>query len=65
MKNLKFKGHLHSEIYKRIMVTGALCHTFWIKKSAEFARQDYFDVTVKPLYNDHLYNQICYLWFIQ
>ena len=23
------------------------------------------DYTVKPVYNDHLYNKINYLWFIQ
>ena len=25
----------------------------------------YFDDTVKPVCNDHLYNKIYYLWFIQ
>ena len=23
------------------------------------------DITVKPVYNDHLYNKMYYLWFIQ
>ena len=25
----------------------------------------YFFYTVKPVWNDHLYNKVCYLWLIQ
>ena len=27
--------------------------------------EDAFETTVKPVCNDHLYNKIDYLWFIQ
>ena len=33
-----------------------------VSKSSNLAR---YGSTVKPVYNDHLYNKMNYLWFIQ
>ena len=30
-----------------------------------FVLYEFIDDTVKPVCNDHLYNKISYLWFIQ
>ena len=43
----------------------AMCAYSFNIKSVDCAWEHWVGVTVKPVCNDHLYDKIYYLWFIQ
>ena len=59
-------GGYHDSGFKALLLVSRLCYIVILKHVLPSVH--YADVnmnTVKPVCNDHLYNKIYYLWFIQ